>query len=578
MHQGAARGNTLRVLKLALQFKLPLFFSLFFALTYVAGQILGVTFIGDFFSDTLIGRNFEKVNIITVLTLLGAGLLWAGSHYLSFLSSNTMAVKVIHRLREQLFQKLIDLPIPYYKQNSSGEIMSRVLNDISVIEIFLMTIIVELIAQPLTVAAVILVMFTINVKLTLYLLAVTPLLVLVLGGLGAIVQRLSHKVQKNISDITSRIQESIHGIEVIKGFGVDASIRRQFTDANDRHLGDIRKELKIRLLGTPSSEFLGVVAIIVILVLGALAVSHKMAAPGDITSFLLFALILSQPLSKIGEISLIIKKLSPAAGRIFEIIDSEQKEDFSRPDIGSIKGSICYQDVSFSYDESRPILHNIHLEIQPGETVAIVGPSGAGKSTLVSMIPAFYQPTRGSITIDGKPVSHYNPLSIRQQLSLVTQGSILFSGSIEDNIRLSLQNASPQEIETACRVANIHDFIISLPEGYQTQVGERGVNLSGGQRQRLVLARAILRKPAILILDEATSSLDAESERLISQAMDNILGHQTTLIITHKLSTIAHADRIVVIEAGTISEIGTHQELLSNGGIYQRLYKIQVDV
>jgi subfamily B ATP-binding cassette protein MsbA len=560
------------------RYKGSLIFSILFAMTYSAGQVGGLMSVGGFFQNTLIGNNFEYINFFTIALLVGFGLLWAGSHYLAYLSSNTLAVKVIHDLRGEIYERLIDLPISYYKKNRSGEILSRILNDIGVIEVFLMNIVVDMIAQPITVVAIVVILLLTNTQLSLYFFSIAPVIGLALGGLGALVQNRSMKVQKNISDITSHIQETVFGIEVIKGFGVESEVRHRFGKANDAHLSSIKREVRIRLLGTPTLEFLGVIGMIIILVLGAMSVQSGMAKSGDIITFILLALGLSLPLSQVGNIAMVLRKLKPASDRIFEIINSEEKEDFSKPDIGAIEGAIELKKLSFGYDPSRTILDKIDLKIRPGETVAVVGSSGAGKSTMISLIPVFNSPTSGQILIDGKDTSGVNPLSIRKQLSIVTQETILFSGTIRENILLSRPDASPDDVIEAAKIANAHDFIMEIPAGYDTVIGDRGMTLSGGQRQRIVLARAIIRKPKILILDEATSSLDAESEKLIAEAMKRILGKQTTLIITHKLSSVANADTIIVMENGKIIERGTHKELLEKKGIYDKLYRIQLSV
>ncbi len=312
--------------------------------------------------------------------------------------------------------------------------------------------------------------------------------------------------------------------------------------------------------------------------MGALSVRQGIATSGQIVNFILLALVLSEPLSRTTDIVLVLRKLGPAARRVFEIIDSGEKEDASLPDIGPIRGGIEFRKVGFSYEGSASTLRSINLRIEQGETVAIVGPSGAGKSSLISLVPVFYRANTGSVLIDGRDLKTVSPFSIRRQISLVTQENILFSGTIAENIRLSKPEATDSELIRAASTANAHDFIKRLPKGYQTVLGDRGTRLSGGEKQRIALARALLRKPKILILDEATSSLDAQSERAIQSAMKKILGRQTTLIVTHKLSTIAGADRIVVMEGGRIIETGTHRELVRRRGIYHRLFRIQVSV
>lgn len=567
-----------RLFRYAFRFPVLLSLSIATALMVVVTKVGAAFQAGNFFSDTFIGNNFDAVTLWKVLVLVILGFLWALFHYFVFVSSNSLAVSVMHDLRRDVFNKLLDLPLGFYKKNRTGEILSRVLNDIGVIETFFMNIMVDLIAQPLTLVVIVVIMFFMNPRISLYFFAIGPVIALVLGGIGALVQKLAMSVQKNISDVTSNIQETIYGIEVIKGFAAEDTMKDRYQGANDRHLKSIKKEIKVRFLGIPSSEFLGVLAVIVILALGAVSVRSGVATSQDIVNFIILALVLSEPLSKTSDMFMVLKKLGPAAERIFEILDAEDHEAQGKPDFGPIRGRISFDHLSFGYQPDQLVLHDIELTIEPGETVAIVGPSGAGKSSLVSMVPVFYPPTEGRFLIDGKDVQDYDPKSIRSQIAIVTQENLLFSGTVLENIRMSKPEATLEEVYDAAEKAHAHGFITAFPQGYDTELGDKGARLSGGERQRIALARAILRQPRIFILDEATSALDAESEKQVQAAFDDILGKQTTLVIAHKLSTIANADRIIVVDGGRIIEQGSHQELLEQKGIYQKLFQIQVQV
>ena len=561
-------------------FRYPVLFGLcmIFAITFVTGKVSGVLQFGNFFSTAFVEKNLANISPLFVLGLVGAALLWAGSHYCIYVASNTLSARVMHDLRQDVYEKLVDQPVSYFKGSGTGDIMSRLLNDMSVIEIFLMNIMVELIAQPLTVVAIVAIMIVTNPVISAWFFSIAPVIAIVLGGIGGLVQNLSMRVQKNIANITNSIQETVAGIEVIKGFGVEEDTKDRFRARNDNYLGSLRKEIRVRFMGTPSAEFLGAGALIVILVLGSVSVAKGMAKPEDIVRFIVLALVLAEPLAMASNIFMVLKKLSPAAARIFEVIDSVDGEKHDLPPIGDLEGAIEFRDVSFSYNGSRKNLDHVQLTAGKGETLAIVGHSGAGKSTLVSLVPAFYQAQEGCVLLDGRNVAAHDPRTIRKQIGIVTQDPVLFAGSIAENLRLSRPGATMDEVIEAAKLANAHDFVTRLPDGYETLLGDRGARISGGERQRLALARAILRRPRILILDEATSSLDAESEHLVQQAMQNILGRQTTLIVAHKLSTIMHADRIVVVEDGKITETGSHEELLHQGGIYRRLFGLQVEV
>jgi subfamily B ATP-binding cassette protein MsbA len=483
-------------------------------------------------------------------------------------------MNVMHDIRKSIYEKIIDLPMSYFKKNKTGELISKVLNDVGVIETFFMNIMVELLIQPMTFISVVTVLLFINLKISIYFFSIAPVIGIVLIGIGNLVQKLATRVQKNIADVTSVIQESIYGIEIIKGFSVEEDTKRKFNELNNKYLSSTKKEMRVRFLGTPVSEFLGALGIIIVLFAGAFIVRANLATTSEIISFITLTLVLAEPMSKATDVFMILKRLVPAGERIFEVIDHQQEKNINLKEFGPIKGNIEFKNVYFAYENDNFVLKNINFKVREGETIAIVGHSGSGKSTLISLLMGFYELSKGEILIDGKNISLYNPASIRKQMGIVTQENILFSGTIEENIKLSNPYATLEEVIEAAKISNAHNFISRLKDGYKTEIGDRGIKLSGGERQRIALARAILRKPRILILDEATTSLDAESEKLIQIAMENILGKQTTIIIAHKLSTIMKADQIIVIENGEIVETGKHSQLISKKGIYHKLFSL----
>ncbi|MGL4394451.1 MAG: ABC transporter ATP-binding protein [Brevinema sp.] len=564
---------TKRLFQLLKEYKLFLFISLIAALLFVGGRMGVSLFIGEFISEAFINNNENyQFNWKPVIILFGFGFLWSAAQYLMYLFSGKLAIRVAHSLRRDLYGKLVKLPIDYFHKKSSSEIISVAANDVTLIETFLMNVMVQLIAQPLTVVTIVSAMFIMNWKFSLYFLVLGPTIILLLGLIGNKVQQLGKSMQENVAQITKIFSESIRHITVIKGFNSEGTEISRFNNSNGQQLNLADKEIKIRLLALPMSDFLGITAIILILSLGAFGIQAGIATKEDVTKFVAMAIILSEPISSFNQLILVVRKIGPSAERIFKIIDSTPEQIDEKPSIGEIEGNITLKNVSFQYDTQAHALNGIDLDIKAGETIALVGASGSGKSTLMSLIPKFYTPQKGEIFIDGKNTTDYCASSIRQNIAIVTQDTSLFSDTILNNITLSKPNASMDEIIAATRIAHAYAFITEHPEGFDRHVGDNGHNLSGGERQRIILARAILREPAILLLDEPTSALDNNSEKHITAALENIYGKQTTIIIAHKLSTIEKADRIAVMEHGKILGIGTHAELMQNNSYYKKLY------
>ena len=498
--------------------------------------------------------------------------------YLQTFLMITIEQSVIRDIRDRLFTRLSTLSLSFFHGKRTGQLISRITNDVALVRRALVASLANLFRESLLTLLYLGLAIWISWRLALITFVVLPPIVLVMARIGQRLRKRSARIQERMADITSTLHESISGIRVVKAFGMEEYERRRFFVHT---LSYFRTYVRMELLGAlaaPLTEYLGVIGVVVVLWYGG----REVLVSGTVSSdwfiiFLAATLSTMQPLRKLSKANNELQVGMAAAKRIFEVLDTEP-EITSRPGarrLDSFRERIVYEDAGFSYDRGDEVLRGISLEIGKGEVVAIVGPSGAGKSTLLDLLPRFYDATSGRITVDGEDVRDIELGSLRDLMGIVTQETILFNDTVRSNIAYGLEGARPDDIEAAARAANAHDFIAAMPDGYDTMIGERGVKLSGGERQRIAVARAILKNPPILIFDEATSSLDTESERLVQDAIERLLRGRTVLVIAHRLSTVRNADRIVVLDRGEIVESGKHQELMAQGGLYRHLYDMQ---
>ncbi len=527
-------------------------------------------------SVVLKGGNLGLLNLIAIgllVLFIIKGLVSFGQTYWMSLVNYS----VVADLRSSAYEHLQHLSLSFYKKRRTGEIMSRLINDVDVIQNAFVNEMSNFFGNFLLLIGILGFIFYIDWRLSLCALIIIPVLALVISKFNFWIRKSSSSIQKKMADISSILQETVVGIEVIKSFTSEKREIKRFREENIRNLQLSLKRTRIVAILIPLVEILTFAGLIFIIWYGGREVISGVLTVGELIAFLGYIGLLLNPLTQMSRVYGIYQQALACADRLFEILDTEPevKELPGAVEMPRIKGYLRFKSVYFAYDEGGIVLKNIDLEVDPGERIALVGQSGVGKTTLVSLIPRFYDIASGSISIDGYDVRDVKLSGLRKQIGIVSQETILFSGSIRDNIAYSEMEATDEEIIEAAKKANAHNFIVALQKGYNTQAGERGVKLSGGEKQRIAIARAILRDPRILILDEATSAVDTQSELLIQEALECLMKERTTFIIAHRLSTIQGADKIVVLDEGKIKEIGVHQELLAREGIYARLYNMQ---
>lgn len=549
----------------------------FVAMLFVIAINLAIPFIFGRLLGTVL-RQGEQVQ----LNLMAGGvvLLVLVKGFFSFARNYLMAFtgqRVVVRLRSQIYEHLQRMSLGYHESHRTGETLARIMNDVGLIQTSVSTGLAELLYQSLFLVGVLGALFYLHWRLALLTLTVFPLAAIVMARAGEKIRGISHRVQEKVADLTTLLQENLVGIRIIKAFTMEEQEAGRFAGENEASFRAVMKsEQTLATLG-PLIELIFTVALALVMWYGGGEVIRGRLGVDQLLTFFTLIAMAGAPLTSLTTTFNGFQQALAAADRVFSVLDVPPGIQ-DAPDavaLPRLAGRVEFRDVSFAYRAGQPVLSRLNLTVQPGQVVALVGPSGAGKTSLVNLLPRFYDPTAGQVLVDGYDLRRVKVESLRAQIGLVPQETLLFSTTVRENIGYGRPGATGAEVEAAARAANAHDFIMALPEGYDTLVGERGAALSGGQRQRLAIARALLRDPRLLILDEATSALDTESERLVQEALENLMRHRTTFVIAHRLSTVQFADQIVVLSAGAIAEQGTHAELLARGGPYRRLYEQQ---
>jgi ATP-binding cassette, subfamily B, putative efflux pump len=488
------------------------------------------------------------------------------------------ASKILYDIRDQLYTHIQKLSFKYYSNTRSGEVISRVINDVEQTKTFVVTGLMNLWLDMATILIAIAIMFTMNVKLTLVSLVLFPLYAISVKYFFGNLRRLTKSRSQALAEVQSYLHERVQGMQVVKSFAIEDHEQTQFAKQNQNFLEKAIAQTRWNAKSFSAVNTITDIAPLIVIGFSAYQVIDGQLTIGTMIAFIAYIDKLYNPLRRLVNSSTTLTQSIASMDRVFELIDVKYdiEDALNAVPCEKVQGNISFNNVSFSYNENEElVLKNINLEVKKGETIALVGMSGGGKSSLVSLIPRFYDVTAGEILLDGTDIRSFQVRSLRDKIGMVFQDNILFSDSVKENILLGNPKATDEEVIQAAIAANAHEFIMNLPSGYDTKVGERGVKLSGGQKQRIAIARVFLKNPPLLILDEATSALDLESEHLIQESFETLAKDRTTFIVAHRLSTITHADRIVLIEHGEITEIGNHEQLMEKQGGYYRLFQVQ---